>query len=244
MAASIARDLDAVRGRIAAAARRAGRPADAVTLVGVSKTMPAERVREAVAAGLEDLGENKVQEARDKIAAVGPGPHWHLVGHLQANKANLAARLFDVVHSVDGVDLLERLERGALAAGRKIRALVQADLAGEATKSGAPPEAIDAILERAAGCRAVQVRGLMILPPQDEDPERARPWFRRLRELNESLARRHPRLTLCDLSMGMTGDFEVAIEEGATLVRVGRALFGERTAPAAPTAGQENQEAS
>jgi pyridoxal phosphate enzyme (YggS family) len=230
MAATLAGNLQSLRERIDAAARRAGRASDAVTLVGISKTMPADRVREAVAAGLLDLGENKVQEARDKIDAVGPGPRWHLVGHLQGNKANLAARLFDVVHSVDGVDLLERLERGAIAAGRKVTALVQADLAGEATKSGAPPGAIDAILERAAGCSAVTVRGLMILPPHEEDPERARPWFRRLRELREALARRHARLDLDELSMGMTGDFEVAIEEGATLVRVGRALFGERTA--------------
>jgi len=244
MADAIAGNLQAVRGRIAAAARRAGRAPESVTLVGVSKTMPADRVREAVAAGLLDLGENKVQEARDKIDPVGPGPRWHLVGHLQGNKANQAARIFDVVHSIDGVDLLERLERGALAAGRKIRALVQADLAGEATKSGAPPEAIDAILERAAGCSAVEVRGLMILPPHEDDPERTRPWFRRLRELNEALARRHARLTLSELSMGMTGDFEVAIEEGATLVRVGRALFGDRTAPPAHAAGARTGEAS
>ncbi|HKQ97806.1 MAG TPA: YggS family pyridoxal phosphate-dependent enzyme [Candidatus Polarisedimenticolia bacterium] len=228
MAETLAGNLDAVRGRIAAAARRSGRAPESVTLVGVSKTMPAERLREAIAAGLRDLGENKVQEARDKVGPVGPGARWHLVGHLQGNKANQAARIFDVVHSIDGVDLLDRLERGAQAAGRKIDALVQADLAGEATKSGAPPDAIDAILERAAGCNAVAVRGLMILPPYEEDPERSRPWFRRLRELGETLAGRHPKLALRELSMGMTGDFEVAIEEGATLVRVGRALFGER----------------
>ncbi|HUD71249.1 MAG TPA: YggS family pyridoxal phosphate-dependent enzyme [Dongiaceae bacterium] len=244
MADGVAGNLHAVRGRIEAAARRAGRAPESVTLVGVSKTMPAGRVREAVVAGLLDLGENKVQEARDKIDPVGPGPRWHLVGHLQGNKANQAARIFDVVHSIDSVELLERLERGALAAGRKIRGLVQADLAGEATKSGAPPGAIDAILERAAGCAAVEVRGLMILPPHEDDPERSRPWFRRLRELNETLARRHARLTLSELSMGMTGDFEVAIEEGATLVRVGRALFGDRTAPPASAAGARTGEAS
>lgn len=244
MAATIAGNLEAVRGRIEAAARRAGRTRESVTLVGVSKTVPADRVREAVAAGLADLGENRVQEAREKIGPVGPGPRWHLVGKLQSNKANQAARIFDVVHSIDGVDLLDRLERGARAAGRRIEALVQADLAGEATKSGAAPGSIDAILERAAGCEAVAVRGLMILPPYEEDPERARPWFRRLRELRESLARRHARLDLGELSMGMTGDFEVAIEEGATLVRVGRALFGERTAPPAEAAGARTGEAS
>lgn len=241
MAATLAGNLDAVRGRIAAAAKRSGRSPESVTLVGISKTMPAERVREAVAAGLRDLGENKVQEARDKIGPVGPGPRWHLVGHLQGNKANQAARIFDVVHSIDGIDLLERLEGGAHAAGRRIRVLVQVNLAGEATKSGAPPDAIDAILERAAGCTAVAVRGLMILPPYEEDPERARPWFRRLREMSETLGKRHPRVPLSELSMGMTGDFEVAIEEGATLVRVGRALFGERIVPHAAAGGARGE---
>jgi PLP dependent protein len=229
MAAPIAPRLAEIRGRIEAAAQRAGRDPGSVTLVGVSKTMPAARVREAIDAGLADVGENKVQEARDKAPLVGPGARWHLVGHLQGNKANPAARLFDVVHSVDSVALLKRLDGGAAAAGRRIDALVQMDLAGEATKSGAQPAEVDAILRAAAGCAAVRVRGLMILPPYDPDPERSRPWFRRLRELLAGCRERHPGLDLSELSMGMTEDFEVAIEEGATLVRVGRALFGERT---------------
>jgi PLP dependent protein len=229
MAAPIAPRLAEIRGRIEAAAQRAGRDPGSVTLVGVSKTMPAARVREAIDAGLADVGENKVQEARDKAPLVGPGARWHLVGHLQGNKANPAARLFDVVHSVDSVALLKRLEGGAAAAGRRIDALVQMDLAGEATKSGAQLAEVDAILRAAAGCAAVRVRGLMILPPYDPDPERSRPWFRRLRELLAGCRERHPGLDLSELSMGMTEDFEVAIEEGATLVRVGRALFGERT---------------
>jgi len=229
MAAPIAPRLAEIRGRIEAAALRAGRAPGSVRLVGVSKTMPAARVREAIDAGLADVGENKVQEARDKAPLVGPGARWHLVGHLQGNKANLAARLFDVVHSVDSVALLKRLDAGAAAAGRRIDALVQVDLAGEATKSGAEPGEIDAIMTAAAGCAAARVRGLMILPPYDPDPEKARPWFRRLREILAGCRERHPGLDLSELSMGMTEDFEVAIEEGATLVRVGRALFGERT---------------
>jgi pyridoxal phosphate enzyme (YggS family) len=228
MQGTFAERLASVRGRIAKAASRAGRPSDAVTLIGVSKTVPAGRVKEAVAAGLLELGENRVQEARDKIPAVGPGPRWHLVGHLQGNKAGQAARLFDAVHSIDSVDLLGRLDRAAAAAGRRLTGFVQVALAGEAQKAGVAPDGLDAVLDAAAACEAVEVRGLMLLPPLEEEPERSRPWFRRLRELAVEARARHPRLRLEDLSMGMSGDFEVAIEEGATHVRVGRALFGAR----------------
>ena len=220
--------LAAVRERIAKAALQAGRSVDSVTLIGVSKTVPAARVKEAVAAGLLELGENRVQEAREKIPAVGPGPRWHLVGHLQGNKAGQAARLFGAVHSIDSVDLLGRLDRAAAAAGRRMTGFVQVLLADEAQKSGVPLEGLDAVLEAAERCEAVEVRGLMLLPPLEEDPERSRPWFRRLRELAAEARARHPRLRLEELSMGMSEDFEVAIEEGATHVRVGRALFGER----------------
>lgn len=234
MALPFAANLADVRRRIEAAAARAGRPAGAVTLVGVGKTMPAARLREAIDAGLRDLGENKVQEARDKAPLVGPGARWHLVGHLQSNKANLAARLFDVVHSIDSVEILTRLERGAEAAERTVEGLVQVDLALEPTKSGARQEDLESILAAAEKCRAVRVRGLMVLPPFDLEAERTRAWFRRLRAILGESAARHPGLGLQELSMGMTGDFEVAIEEGATLVRVGRALFGAR--------GKENVE--
>src|SRR5580765_1606306 len=177
MAPPLAANLADVRRRIEAAAARAGRPAGAVTLVGVGKTMPAARLREAIDAGLRDLGENKVQEARDKAPLVGPGARWHLVGHLQANKANLAARLFDVVHSIDSVEILTRLERGAAAAGRAIEGLVQVDLAHEPTKSGASEEDLEAILAAAEQCGSVTVRGLMVLPPFDLEPERTRGYF-------------------------------------------------------------------
>ncbi|HYV85082.1 MAG TPA: YggS family pyridoxal phosphate-dependent enzyme [Patescibacteria group bacterium] len=236
MAPPFAANLAAVRRRIEAAASRAGRTPASVTLVGVGKTMPAARLREAIDAGLRDLGENKVQEARDKTPLVGPGARWHLVGHLQANKANLAARLFDVVHSIDSVEILTRLERGAAAAERRIEGLVQVDLAHEPTKSGVREEDLGAVLAAAEQCRSVMVRGLMVLPPFDLEPDRTRGYFRRLRALLEEEATRHPGLGLKELSMGMTGDFEVAIEEGATLVRVGRALFGERD-----KAGRESQ---
>jgi hypothetical protein len=234
MRGAIALNLQAVRRRIAAAAARAGRsPAD-ITLIGVSKTMPAGRVQEAIAAGLLDLGENRVQEARDKIAVIGGGARWHLVGHLQGNKANLAARLFNCVHSIDTPDLLRRLEAAAGREGRRLEALVQIDLAGEETKFGADEAALETILAEARGCRSIAVCGLMILPPLAADPERARPWFSRLRALLEGARERHPGLPLRHLSMGMSGDFEVAIEEGATMVRVGRALFGDRAGPATP----------
>ena len=228
MEQTFAARLAEVRGRIAAATSRAGRAAGSVTLIGISKTVPAVRVRDAVAAGLLELGENRVQEAREKIPAVGPGPTWHLVGHLQGNKANQAARLFDAVHSIDSVALLERLDRAAAAAGRRLTGFVQVGLAGEEQKSGVAPDGLDAVLEAAARCQAVEVRGLMLLPPLEAEPERSRPWFRRLRETAAGARARHPRLRLEDLSMGMSEDFEVAIEEGATHVRVGRALFGER----------------
>jgi hypothetical protein len=227
-AAGIAANLAAVRRRIEAAARRAGRDPAAVRLIGVGKTVPAPRVREAVEAGLMDLGENRVQEARDKAGLLPAGVRWHLVGHLQGNKAGHAARLFAVVHSIDSVEILRRLDQAAARAGRSIEGLVQVDLAGEPTKHGAPPETLDGILAAAADCAAVAVKGLMILPPYDPDPERSRPYFRRLRGMLQDAARRHPRLALLELSMGMSEDFEVAIEEGATLVRVGRALFGDR----------------
>ena len=229
MAFDLAQNLESIRGRIRAAASRAGRDPASITLVGVSKTVPPDRIREAIAAGLGDLGENRIQEAREKIPLL-PGPvRWHLVGPLQGNKAKIAVEMFEVIHSVDSHGLLQRLDRLAGAAGRKLRALVQIDLADEPTKSGVEPDRLDAVLEAAAECRAVQVRGLMILPPYEEDPEKSRPWFRRLRDLRDAAAARHPQLTLDQLSMGMSGDFEVAIEEGATIVRVGRALFGERT---------------
>lgn len=222
--------LQAVRDRIAAACARSGRAPSDVTLVGISKTHPAAAVREAFAGGLRDFGENRVQEAESKAGELadlrGAGLRWHLVGHLQANKAKKAAALFDVVHSLDDAGLGTRLDRAAAEAGRVLPVLLQVDLAGEATKFGLEEARLLATLESLRALASLRVEGLMVLPPYVDDPEATRPFFRRLRALRDQAAA----AGLCgsQLSMGMSHDFEVAIEEGATLVRVGTALFGAR----------------
>lgn len=228
--------LAAVRGRIAAAARRAGRDPAAVTLIGVSKRVPAALAAAGVRAGLRDLGESYVQEARAKIpevekalAAEGvPAPRWHLVGRLQRNKAGEAARLFGCIHAVDGARLAEALDRRAGALGRTLEGLVQVNLSEEPQKAGVEPEALLELLEACAALPHLRVIGLMTLPALAGDPERTRPVFARLRELLEAARSRPGGGALRELSMGMTADFEVAIEEGATIVRVGTAIFGPR----------------
>ncbi len=237
LAATIARNVRAVREQLARACDRAGRDPAAVRLVGVSKTFPFTHVEAAVAAGLTDLGENRVQEAVARVAqSADLGPlTWHLIGHLQSNKARRAVVAMAWIHAVDSVELLRRLERTAGEEGTTTEALVQVDLAGEQAKSGAPVDVVRRVLAAAAECRAVSVRGLMVLPPWSPDPERTRPYFRRLRELRDQLADAGvPRRRLGELSMGMSNDFEVAVEEGATIVRVGTAIFGRRAAPQAP----------
>lgn len=228
--AYIADNLRAVRARIEAAAGRAGRDPDGITLIAVSKTFSADHVRAAWDAGQRDFGENKVQEGLQKIAETADIPvTWHLIGHLQSNKARKAAGPFACIHSVDSVDLLERLDTAAAAAGAAPEVLVQVDLAGEATKFGAPREAARRVVDAALGCRALKLRGLMLLPPWSDDPELARPWFRQLQELQRTwLDQGVPAGALRDLSMGMSHDFTAAIEEGATMVRVGTAIFGKR----------------
>jgi PLP dependent protein len=230
----IARRVAAVREQIARAAARAGRPPDDITLVAVSKTQAADAVREAFAAGLRHFGENKVQEAEGKIAALedlrGAGLVWHMIGHVQSNKGRRAAELFDAVDSVDDVTLAKRLERGAEEARRQLPVLIQVDLGKEATKFGLDEAHLFPTLEQLRGYKAVHVEGLMVLPPLADDPEEARPYFRRLRELLEE-ARGRGLVRGRTLSMGMSHDFEVAIQEGATQVRVGTAIFGERKTP-------------
>jgi pyridoxal phosphate enzyme (YggS family) len=223
--------LAEVRARIARAASRAGRDSSSIRLVAVSKTFPAEYVRAAAGAGQVDFGENKVQEALTKMdETAGLQIRWHLVGHLQSNKAKKAGARFDVVQSVDSVDLLRRLDDAAAAAGRQLQVLVQADLAGEATKHGAREDELVPIFEAARGCRVTRVAGLMLIPPAVEDAEQARPYFRALNAVRQGLlARGVDKSMLNELSMGMSHDFEVAVEEGATLVRVGTAIFGSRT---------------
>jgi pyridoxal phosphate enzyme (YggS family) len=228
--AAIRARLAGVRDRLARAADRAHRDPASIRLVAVSKTFTAEDVRAAADAGQIDFGENKVQEALQKMGATSDLQiKWHLVGHLQSNKARKAGARFDVIHSVDDAALVGTLDEAARAAGRRLELLVQVDLAGEATKHGAREEDLAPIFDAARGCQAARIVGLMLLPPAEEDPERARPHFRVLRGVRDRLlARGVDRSALGELSMGMSHDFEVAIEEGATMVRVGTAIFGNR----------------
>jgi pyridoxal phosphate enzyme (YggS family) len=214
-------NLERVRERVARAAERAGRRASDVLLVGVSKTVEAARIRQAIEAGVPALGENRVQEAKEKVVELGRPVPWHLIGHLQTNKARDAVELFDVIHSLDRLDLAKELDKRARSRGRTVDALVEVNVAGEASKGGVAPDRLDALLDAVAAMPAIKVRGLMAIPPEAKEPDESRVWFRALRKQAE-------RLAFTELSMGMSGDFEVAIEEGATIVRVGTAIFGPR----------------
>jgi PLP dependent protein len=219
----------AVRARVAAAAERAGRSPDGVQIVAVSKMVDVERIRGAYELGLKMFGENRVQEARNKIAALRlPLIRWELIGHLQTNKVARAVELFDRVQSVDSVHLAEALERQAAQDGRPLPVLVEVNVAGEASKSGLPLADAAAAARIIAVLPHLRVEGLMTVAPQVADPEAVRPVFRQLRELRDRLRVAAPQSDWRHLSMGMTDDFEVAIAEGATLVRIGRAIFGER----------------
>ncbi len=236
-ALGIAARVADVRSRIEAAARRAGRDPRAVTLVGASKTVAPESIRAAHAAGVRVFGENRVQEAAPKIAVV-PAARWHLIGHLQRNKARRAVELFELIHSLDSVRLAEVLDRLGQERGRPVETLIEVNLGGEETKTGFAPEDLRAALGELAGRPGLRILGLMTIPPFFDDPEAARPFFRDLaalaRDLSEAgrdlAARGRPGVTCEHLSMGMSGDFEAAVEEGATFVRVGTALFGPRAA--------------
>jgi len=226
----IATRLAGVRERVGEAARRAGRRPEDVRLIAVSKTFPIAAIREAYEAGQRDFGENKVQETLQKIAAAAD-MHigWHLIGHLQSNKVRKAVGRVGWIHAVDSLDLLRRVDEVAREQGGTVRVLLQVDLALEATKHGAPVEDVPALLAAAREMRGAIVSGLMLLPPLVDQPEDARPWFRRLRELRDQWVEHGtPATLLHELSMGMSHDFEVAIEEGATMVRVGSAIFGSR----------------
>ncbi len=225
----IARNLEEVRQRLAAAARAVGRDPAEVRLVAVSKTVPGELLKEAVAADQRLFGENYLQEARGKILALGPGVNWHFVGHLQTNKARAVVELFELIHSVDRVKLAQALEQAAARLDKIQEILVEVNLAGEASKSGAPPEEVPDLVREISRLPHLRLLGLMTMPPYFADPERVRPFYRALRELRDRLRRRGVTDSpLNELSMGMSGDFEVAVEEGATLVRVGTAIFGQR----------------
>jgi hypothetical protein len=230
---SIAENFARVRERIRLAAASAGRDPDAITLMGVSKTFPPEAIREAYAAGIRVFGENRVQEFAGKADALRElgDARWHLIGHLQSNKAAKAADLFHAVDSVDSLKLAEKLNDAAGAAGKTLRVLVEVNVGGEAAKSGIAPGSaeLDRLLAEAPRLTNLEFCGLMTLPPYTEDPQGARPYFRKLRELRDEIADRGlPRVSMDELSMGMSHDFEVAIEEGSTCVRVGTAIFGGR----------------
>jgi len=225
----ISENLARVRERIATAARRSGREPERVRLVAVSKTVGPEWVRQAIVAGVKILGENYVQEAQKKIEVLGHDVTWHFIGHLQTNKAKLAARLFDLIHSVDRVNLAQELERQAKLQGKVLPVLLQVNISGETTKFGAREQEIFMLAEKLSEMEGIEVKGLMAMPPFFEDPEASRPYFVELRKLGERLGQQKiPRISVEELSMGMSNDFEVAIEEGATLVRVGTAIFGPR----------------
>lgn len=223
-------NLERVQQAVGRACERSSRRPDDVLLIAVSKTVEVERIRLALEAGVKALGENRVQEATDKVAALGRPVPWHLIGSLQTNKAKDAVRLFDWIHSVDREELARELDRRAHQVERRVRVLVQVNVGEEPQKGGVHPGELKRLLDAITGCRHLEVRGLMCIPPATESAEAARLWFRRLRELRDAVGLEH-------CSMGMSGDFDVAIEEGATMVRVGTAIFGPRAPRPAVTEG-------
>jgi len=226
----IAENLKKVQERMEAAAKRVGRNPEEIRLVAVSKTVPPDRVLEGIQAGIKILGENYVQEAKKKIEALGHNVAWHFIGHLQTNKAKIAVRLFDLIHSVDSLHLAEELNKAARAEGKVLPILLEVKLSAEKSKFGVEEDNILQLAEGISRMENLMLRGLMTMPPLFPDPEDARPYFIRLRNLSETLAsQKFARVLMEELSMGMSNDFEVAIEEGATLVRVGTAIFGPRT---------------
>ncbi len=211
------------------AARRTGRDPGKIKLIVVSKTVELARIREAIKAGVTILGENYVQEARGKIEEIGHGVQWHMIGHLQKNKAKHAVTLFDYIHSIDGITLAQEIDRRAVQKGKRVRALGEVNLSGEASKFGIVSEAVVDLIHHVASLKHISIEGLMTMPPYFDEPEKARPYFIRLRELRDRIQKEGIEgVRVDELSMGMSGDFEVAIEEGATMVRVGTAIFGER----------------
>ncbi len=226
---SIADNLKTVGERITRAADRAGRDPSSIKLVVVSKTVTIDRIREAVATGATILGENRVQEGKEKIEQLGAIARWHLIGRLQTNKAKFAVKLFDLIHSVDNLELAKEIDRQASKINKVQDVLIEVSIAGEAAKAGVAIGNTIGLIREAAKLTHLSIKGLMTIPPFLDDPEEVRPYFKKLREMSESIAQENiPNVSLKELSMGMSGDFEAAIEEGATMVRVGTAIFGER----------------
>ncbi len=217
--------IEGVRARIDRACRSVGRDPAGVTLIAVTKTVDASRVEAAIEAGVRDIGENYIQEAKGKIETIGPGRvRWHMIGHVQSNKIKYLPALFDCIHTVDRPDMLDRLERYE----KPMDVLFEVNIAGERSKSGSEREGLEKIVERALSLKYLRPKGLMTMPPYTEDPEEARPYFRQLNEMLAEMNRKFG-LDMKELSMGMSSDFEIAIQEGATMVRIGTALFGARS---------------
>jgi pyridoxal phosphate enzyme (YggS family) len=226
---SIADNLKTIQDRIAAAAKRAGRDPASIRLVTVTKTVSIERIREALSSGATILGENRVQEAKEKIEQLGQIASWHLIGHLQTNKAKYAVKLFDLIHSVDSLELAAEIDKQAAKIGKVQDVLIEVSIAGEAAKAGVGIDDAVSLVRQAAMLRSIRIKGLMTMPPYSDIPEDSRSYFKKLKELSAIIDRENiPGISMAELSMGMSGDFEVAIEEGATMVRVGTAVFGER----------------
>jgi pyridoxal phosphate enzyme (YggS family) len=230
MAESIQSRVERVEGRIKEAALSSGRNPKSVKLVAASKTVPVDDIRAGITAGVTIVGENYVQEAKEKIEAIGrDNVSWHFIGHLQSNKAKYAVRLFDLIHSVDSIKLAREIDRRARSIDRLQPILIQVNISGEETKSGIDGEQALELVREISALKNIAVRGLMTMPPYFNAPDKVRPYFRALRSLQELVRKEAiPNVEMTELSMGMTGDFEAAIQEGATLVRIGTAIFGER----------------
>lgn len=229
MEIDIAANISAIKHKIAAAAARSGRDPDSIKLLAVTKTVSPSYVNQAIDAGIFMFGENYVQEAKEKIAMIKKDVQWHMIGHLQTNKAKYAVKLFDYIHSVDRIDLAVELDKKAGQIDRRINILIEVNVSGEKTKNGIPADAAITLINDISMLQNIAVRGLMTMAPYSANPEDARPYFRALRNLRDSIISKGITGThLEELSMGMTDDFEVAIEEGATMIRIGRAIFGER----------------
>ena len=229
MVSTVKTNIERVKNRIADAASRSGRKSSDVRLMAVTKTVDDDRIMAAIEAGIDIIGESYVQEAKRKIEKMGRPIEWHMIGYLQGNKAKYAVRLFDMIHSVDRMDLAAELDRRAGLAGCRMNILIEVNTSGEKTKSGVDHQEAMQLIKEIAPLEHLTIRGLMTMPPWFDDPEEARPYFTTLRALRDGIMEaRIPEVEMVELSMGMSGDFEVAVEEGATIVRVGRSIFGER----------------
>jgi pyridoxal phosphate enzyme (YggS family) len=229
MESSIAANINTIKQKIAAAAARSHRSLDSIKLLAVTKTVPSVCIDEAIDAGITMFGENYVQEAKEKVAVIGPRAQWHMIGHLQTNKAKYAVNLFNYIHSVDRMDLARALDKKARLTSRKMNILIEVNVSGEKTKNGIPAATAIALVKDVSRLENISVQGLMTMAPYSANPENSRPYFISLRNLRDDIIRAGiTGIIMEELSMGMTDDFEVAIEEGATIVRIGRAIFGER----------------